>query len=308
MTTSTAPRTSRTSRAVLAAVVAVALLAVAVLAARWLIGLPAVASFVERYPGTGSVPAEAPTGLPAWVGWQHFLNLFFMVLIIRTGWQVRTTRRPEAYWTRNNKRFPRTKGAPTKISLDLWLHLSLDALWLLNGAVFVVLLFATGQWLRIVPTTWEVFPNAASVALQYLSLNWPTENGWIHYNALQSLTYFVTIFVAAPLAAITGFRMSAAWSKRWTRAGKAFPLEVARKLHFPVMIYFVLFIVTHVTLVLATDALRNLNHIYAARDDAGWTGFWFFAGSLAIVAAGWVLARPMFLQPVASLTGKVTAR
>nr|WP_240645855.1 cytochrome b/b6 domain-containing protein [Georgenia sp. SYP-B2076] len=292
----------------LAALVAVGCLAIAVLAARWLIGLPAVASFVERYPGTGAVPAAAPTGLPAWAGWQHFLNLFFMVLIIRTGWQVRTTRRPEAYWTRNNKRFPRTKGAPTKISLDLWLHLSLDALWLLNGAVFVVLLFATGQWLRIVPTTWEVLPNAASVGLQYLSLDWPTENGWIHYNALQSLTYFVTIFVAAPLAAITGFRMSSAWSKRWTRAGKVFPVDLARKLHLPVMVYFVLFIVTHVTLVMATGALRNLNHIFAARDDAGWTGFGFFAGALAVVVVGWVLARPMFLQPVASLTGKVTAR
>ena len=75
-------------------------------------------------------------------------------------------------------------------------------LWLLNGLVFYVLLFATGQWRRVVPTSWDVLPNAASVALQYLSLDWPTENGWVAYNSLQILAYFVTIFIAAPLALV----------------------------------------------------------------------------------------------------------
>ncbi|WP_218157734.1 hypothetical protein [Saccharopolyspora shandongensis] len=28
---------------------------------------------------------------------------------------------------------------------------------------------------------------------------WPTENGWVHYNALQQLAYFTTVFVAAAL-------------------------------------------------------------------------------------------------------------
>ncbi|MPV38593.1 cytochrome b/b6 domain-containing protein [Georgenia subflava] len=299
------------SRAVQLAVLvpaALVALAVLVLAARWLLGVPAVEAFVDRYPGVATAPETTPVGLPAWLGWQHFLNFFFLVLIVRTGWQIRTTRRPAAYWTRDNRRFVRTRGKPTKISLDAWLHLSLDVLWLLNGLVFAVLVFATGHWVRLVPTSWDVFPNAVSVALQYLSLDWPTENGWVHYNALQLLTYFVTVFVAAPLAAVSGFRMSGAWSKRWKRASSAFPMEVARKIHFPVMIYFVLFVVVHVTLVLATGALRNLNHIYAARDDGSWVGFWIFAGSLVVVVAAWVLARPAFLQPVASLTGKVTRR
>ncbi|MEU5849212.1 hypothetical protein [Saccharopolyspora shandongensis] len=47
---------------------------------------------------------------------------------------------------------------------------------------------------------WEVFPNALSAALQYASLDWPTENGWVHYNALQQLAYFTTVLVATPLA------------------------------------------------------------------------------------------------------------
>ncbi|WP_427004872.1 cytochrome b/b6 domain-containing protein [Pseudarthrobacter sp. H2] len=179
-----------------------------------------------------------------------------MVLIIRSGWQVRTQRRPPATWT------ARWGKSPKKISINLWLHQSLDILWLANGAIFVLLLIATGQWMRIVPTSWEVFPNALSSALQYASLDWPTENGWVNYNSLQVLAYFVTIFVAAPLAAITGFRMSGAWPGKAERPSKGYPIEVARAIHLPVMFYFVGFTIVHVALVLSTGALRNLNHMY----------------------------------------------
>jgi thiosulfate reductase cytochrome b subunit len=147
-----------------------------------------------------------------------------------------------------------------------------------------------------------------SAALQYASLNWPTENGWVNYNALQLLAYFATVFIAAPLSFITGLRMSAAWPKKAAALNRAFPIEAARAIHFPVMIYFVAFIVVHVFLVLATGALRNLNHMYAASDDAGWAGFWIFAASVAVMVAAWFLARPLFLRPIASLMGKVTSR
>jgi thiosulfate reductase cytochrome b subunit len=245
-------------------------------------------------------------GFPAWLAWQHFLNGFFLLLIIRTGWQVRTTTRPSGHWTRNNKGLIKTKNPPTKITLELWLHLTLDAPWILNGLVFVVLLFATGQWMRIVPTSWDVIPNALSAALQYASLNWPTDNGWVNYNALQLLTYFATVFIAAPLAFISGIRTSPAWPKKAPALNKAYPMELARAIHFPVMIYFVAFIVVHVFLVLATGALRNLNHMYGGSDDAGWFGFWVFVASVAVMVAAWFLARPLFLRPIASLMGKVS--
>ena len=288
--------------------VALVALVLVVLLAKWLRELPAVSSFLVDYPGHSELPEGAPVGFPAWLAWQHFLNGFFLLLIIRTGWQVRTTTRPGGHWTRNNKGLIKTKTPPTKITLELWFHLTLDALWILNGVVFAVLLFATGQWMRIVPTSWDVFPNALSAALQYASLNWPTENGWVNYNALQLLAYFATVFIAAPLSFITGLRMSAAWPKKAAGLNRAFPIEAARAVHFPVMVYFVGFIVVHVFLVLATGALRNLNHMYAASDDAGWTGVWIFAASVAVMVAAWFLARPLFLRPIASLMGKVTSR
>lgn len=287
-------------------VAALAVLLVLVLAARWLRGLPPVENYLSVYPGHSTLPTGTPVGFPAWLGWQHFLNSLLILLIIRSGWEVRTNAKPSAYWTRNNIGPVRTKGKPAKISLDLWFHLTLDALWILNGIVFFALLFATGQWARVVPTNWDVFPNALSALLQYASLNWPLENGWNNYNSLQLLSYFTTIFIAAPLAILTGLRMSGAWPKNATGLNRAYPIAAARALHFPVMIYFAAFIIVHVTLVLATGAVRNLNHLYAASDDGGWTGLWVFAASLAVMVGAWGLARPLFLRPVASLMGKVS--
>ncbi|WP_038470661.1 cytochrome b/b6 domain-containing protein [Arthrobacter sp. PAMC 25486] len=294
-------------KTILTTAVVVAMVAV-VLAAKWLRSSGVIDGFLADYPGHARLPETSPTGFPAWLGWQHFLNMFFLVLIIRSGWQVRRTTRPDAYWTRHNKGFIRTKGSPAKISLDLWLHLSVDILWLINGLVFVILLGVTGHWMRIVPTSWDVIPNALSAAVQYASLDWPTEDSWISYNALQLLAYFLVVFVAAPLAFATGVRMSGIWPQQAARLNRAYPIAVARSVHFPVMVFFVLFVVVHVFLVLTTGVLRNLNHIYAGTDDAGWLGFGLFVGSLVVISATVVLARPVFLRPVASLMGKVSKR
>ncbi|GAA5206399.1 cytochrome b/b6 domain-containing protein [Microbacterium kyungheense] len=275
--------------------------AMAVFAVRWLLSTSWGVDFIAAFPGEYHLPEGAPVGFPAWLGWQHFFNVFLMVLIIRTGLTVRTEKRPTVFWS------PRSNGR-RKISLNLWFHQSLDILWLVNGAIFVVLLFVTGQWMRIVPTSWEVFPNALSAALQYVSLDWPTENGWVNYNSLQQLAYFTTVFLAAPLAAITGVRMSGVWPKNAAGLNKAYPVEWARAVHFPVMLYFVLFIFVHVVLVFATGALRNLNHMYAAQDAINWVGFWIFALSLLVIAAAWIAARPLVLAPIARLFGKVSGR
>lgn len=282
--------------------------AAVVLGARWFLGTDTGSSFVETYPGAAPMPESAPVGVPGWLAWSHFFNLFLMVLIIRSGLQIRNERRPTAYWASR-------RGAGRKISLTVWFHQSLDLLWITNGIVFFILLFATGQWMRVVPTSWEVLPNSLSAGLHYLSLDWPAENGWVHYNGLQQLAYFATIFIAAPLAMATGFRMSGLWSAEWEKLSRIYPVEVARKLHFPVMLYFVFFIVTHVLLVFATGALRNLNHMFAAQGSTdpavyadNWTGFWLFVLGMVLLAGAWIAARPMILAPVAKLFGTVSAR
>lgn len=299
-----------------------ALLVAAVAIGKGLHNMPAVQSFIQRYPGT-DVKHARPT-LPAWIGWTHFFNLFMMMFIIRSGIQILCDH-PRLYFSRNatpgkdewlrvgppvpddplwtansdTVALPPQFGLPGfrhSIGLARWWHLGIDVLWLVNGAVFYVLLFATGQWRHIAPTSWDVFPDAASVAIQYLSLDWPHDDGWLAYNGLQVLAYFTTVFIAAPAALITGLGMSPALSQRVHWLSKRLSIQHARSLHFLVLVYFLFFILVHVTLVFATEALRNLNHIFAARDDDGWTGFAVFVVAMVVVAVAWVAATPFTIR------------
>jgi sulfoxide reductase catalytic subunit YedY len=298
-------------------------LIMAVAAAKGLRGTPSVQRFIAHYPGTvEGARAVRDAGLPVWVGVQHFLNLFLMIFIIRSGVQILSDH-PRLYWTRHSTpgrdwfrvqepvpadplwtakndsiSLPGQVGLPGirhSIGLARWWHLGTDTLWLLNGLVFYALLFATPQWRRVVPTSWSVLPNAGSALIQYLSLDWPTETGWVAYNGLQLIAYFITVFVAAPLALVTGLGMSPALSTRFKRISKVLSIQTARSLHFFVLVWFLLFIVIHVALVFTTGLLRNLNHIYAARNVNSWLGFWIFAASMAVVIVGWVAATPFTL-------------
>jgi DMSO/TMAO reductase YedYZ molybdopterin-dependent catalytic subunit/thiosulfate reductase cytochrome b subunit len=300
------------------------LLIVAVAIAQGLRSTPAVKAFIQHYPGTITTSdSEQTAGLPGWVAAQHFLNLFFMIFIIRSGIQILSDH-PRLYWTRHSTpgrdwfriqkpvpadplwtakqdsiTLPGQVGLPGirhSIGLARWWHLGIDVLWLLNGLVYYVLLFATPHWRRLVPTSWDVFPNALSVMIQYLSLQWPHENGWVAYNSLQLIAYFITVFVAAPLALITGLGMSPALSTRFKPISKLLSIQTARSLHFLVLVWFLIFILMHVALVFTTGLLRNLNHIYAVRNDDSWIGFWIFVASMVIVTFGWVAATPLTLR------------
>ena len=161
-----------------------------------------------------------------------------------------------------------------------------------------------------------MFPNAFSAALQYVSLDWPTENGWVNYNSLQQLAYFATVFIAAPLAIATGVRMSGIWPKNAKTLNQVYPVEWARAVHFPVMLYFVAFIVVHVLLVFATGALRNLNHMYAAQGSVDPDAYADELGGVLVLRRlarsdhrGRVdRRRPLVLAPIARLFGNVSGR
>src|SRR5262249_51211395 len=153
--------------------------------------------------------------------------------------------------------------------------------------VFYVLLFSTDQWHRLVPVSWDVFPSAVSVALQYLSLDFPPPSGWAQYNALQMLAYFTTVFVAAPLALITGLLQSPAVASKLSSGKGILNRQVARTVHFLVLMYFVAFIAVHVTMVFITGALVNLNHITRGVDVRDWGGFGLFAIGVGIIVVLW---------------------
>jgi sulfoxide reductase catalytic subunit YedY len=286
--------------------------------------MPSVQHFIVSFPGTATpVQAAEHTGMPWWVNVQHFVNLLFMMFIIRSGWQILVDH-PRLYWTRHSRPgnewmrvrpkspddplwtakqdsvdLPKHVGLPGlrhTIGLARWWHFTVDLGWLVNGIIFYVLIFATPQWRRLVPTSWRVFPDALSVMIQYLSLDFPANHGWQVYNGLQLLAYFVTVFIAAPLALITGLGMSPALSTRFHRFSKVFSIQLARSIHSLVMMWFVVFIVAHVTMVFITGARLNLNAMFAARDSHSWFGVGIFAIGITIVLAAWFAASPFTLR------------
>lgn len=282
-----------------AAVAAVVALVALVVVARYVWELPAVASFVARYPGVA--PAPASVGTPGWVVALHALNLFFLVQIVASGWAVRTAQRPIGHWTPRRRR----PGAAGSITLEQWFHVALDLTWLTAGVVYVVALFVSGRWVRLVPTSWEIVPNAASVALQYLSLHPAPQDSWVAYNALQQLTYCGVVFVLAPVAAFTGWRLSSLWPA-WAGADRWLPKEPVRRVHFAAMVCFVAFVVVHVSLVVIDGPVQLLNHMFAGRDDDSLVGVLVLAAVVAVSAGAVAAARPIVLRTVAGFTGKVT--
>lgn len=301
---------SKPAKVVLTLLGVAVLAAVVVLLAQWVRSLDPVAEFIATYDGTPTHPAGVVAGIPAWVGWQHFFNFFIIVMVIRSGLLIRNQERPEAYWTPNDGGFysPNKKNSPAKVSIQQWIHQSFNVLWVVNGLVFYIMVFATGHWMRIVPTNWDIFPNIVSAGVQYLSLDWPAENSWIFYNALQIMTYFVTVFIAAPIAVLTGLRLSTWWPQKADRINKAFTLPVARKIHFFTMVYFIFFIIVHLFLVFTTGVLTNMNMMFAARDANDWWGIAVFALSVAVtVGVAWLI-KPIFISPIAEKTGTVSTR
>ena len=277
----------------------------------WLRTMPAVDEFIREY--SGSVPNDAPQGFPWWLRWQHFLNAIFLVPIVRAGLQI-WAGRPRVYWRspgtpgrdwlRIQHAMPAEGGWPIRddsVALHpqvglpgpkrtqglarAW-HLGITLLWVANGVVFYILIFATGQWMRIVPTSWDVFPHALSAAIQYGSLDFPTQNSWVAYNGLQLITYFITVFVAAPLAVITGVMHAPRIAKR-TANSRFFNVEVVRSVHVIVLGWFIVFTIAHVSLVLVTGAFENLNHITVGTEGSGPAGFILFAIATVIGAVVW---------------------
>ena len=162
------------------------------------------------------------------------------------------------------------------LGLARWWHFSVNLLWVINGVLFYGLLFSTDQWRRLVPLTWDVFPAALSTAIQYASLNFPVDHSWTRYNGLQQLSYFMTVFVAAPVSIVTGLMQSPAISNKLGWLGRVFNRQAMRSVHFLSFAWFVLFILMHGIMVFVTGLRQNTNHMFAGVENDSWAGFPLF--------------------------------
>ena len=215
---------------------------------------------------------------PAWIRITHFINIVFMGFLIRSGMEILATH-PKLYWNDDSKpgsewaRFtkkimPKDKlydtldeeesyssiiSMPGHSQLGLGRHWHFFSVisWILCGLVYVVLLFATGEWQRFWPYSWEVFPRAFQDMVTYLRFDLPPTLPGQPYNALQMLTYGAVVFVLAPFQILTGAAQSPAIEARFPWFVRMWGgRQWARSLHFFGLLAFVVFIVIHVFMVI----------------------------------------------------------
>jgi methionine sulfoxide reductase catalytic subunit len=285
--------------------------------------LPGVQTFIRQHPGIAQGAPSIDSGFPWWLQVQHFANMLFMLFIIRAGVQILADH-PRLYWRRDctpgsdwfrfQKPVPQGRiwtskddsvtipawlgipGVRHSIGLARWWHFSVNFLWVINGVIFYGLLFSTDQWRRLVPLTWGVFPAALSTAIQYASLNFPIDHSWTRYNGLQQLSYFTTVFIAAPVSIATGLMQSPAISNALGWFGRVFNRQAMRSVHFISFSWFVFFILAHGIMVFVTGIRENTNHMFAGVENQSWAGFPVFLLAMAILTAAWLLASPLTVR------------
>lgn len=143
---------------------------------------------------------------PWWVGATYFLNLFFLLLLARSGLEALSTfpklcwhddRPPGREWVRFSKKMHSVDSLkpwsssdeveawspfitlPGKKNLGLgrhwhwhWHFMSIH-FWVLTGVVYPAMVFATGYWHYLVPTHWSIIPDSTNSVGTYLHFQIP---------------------------------------------------------------------------------------------------------------------------------------
>ena len=281
-------------------------------------------------------PAEpsGPHGFPLWIRLSHYLNFLFLVLLTRSGLQI-LMEHPRLYWrvhctpgtewirftplevpkdrvwtSKDDSRYLTPwiglPGGRHTVGIARHFHFLTAILWALTGVFFVSGLLITKQWERIVPMSWRVFPEAFNVFVHYSTFHLPPEpDGFYRYNSLQLLSYGAVVFLFAPLTISTGLAMSPAIDAHFPWYPRLFGnRQVARSIHFLLVVGYLAFTAVHVFFVAFTGLFQNLDHIALGSDETGVSGAVISAVAIGFVgficwATHWIAwNRPRQLQLV----------
>lgn len=256
-------------------------------------------------------------GFPVWVRVTHWFNFLFLTMLVRSGMEILSAH-PKLYWNNGcmpgsewlrltRKRMPKDRlwtstdeevefsswialpGGKEKLGLGRYWHFTAVFGWTLAGLIYFILLFATDQWRRLIPTSWTIVPDAWHNFVAYLTFHLPaegtTENPMAPFNALQQLSYFALVFWLTPHMILTGLAMSPAVESRAPWYPKLFfGRQPARSLHFLGMIAFLAFVVIHLLMIVVHGPARELTKMTlgAGREADAWLGL---AWGLGIIAA-----------------------
>ncbi len=286
---------------------------IVIVACKVLIATHAGRSFVHAHPCVSHSP-KVTAGVPAWVIVTHAANFFFMVMVVRAGWQILADH-PRLYtkvdctpgremlrfrgpvprdrtWTSKDDAITLSPlfgmpGGRHTIGIARHWHFLFDILFVINGIVYAALLFITSRYLKLVPTNASILPDAGSCLVQYAALHLPLEpGGYFRFDAIQQLSYFAVIFLLGPLAILSGLAMSPALDNRFKFYQRIFAnRQAARTLHFLAMCAFLAFYAVHMTMVASTGLSQNLNTITLGVFQNNLNGVALFLLAIAVTIA-----------------------
>ena len=281
----------------------------------------------------------APHGFPAWLRLTHFVNFFFLMLLVRSGLSILMDH-PRLYWNRrlhpefgvdavhatqssDPRRMDCEGGRPLHFSLAGFARVSAHRG---HGALvaFPFGLRIPSQRFHFYRVAFlhrpmeafgsDLMGNRSRLVesfVYYATFHLPAEpNGFYQYNPLQQLSYFAVIFIMAPLSMLTGIAMSPAVDNRFPFFPKLFgSRQGARSIHFLLLIGYLCFLAVHVGLVAVTGFVRNMNHIVTGRDDAHLIGMVLGLVAIGLVVLSWAsftLSHGNILGPCSILNKAIT--
>jgi methionine sulfoxide reductase catalytic subunit len=268
---------------------------------------------------------------PFWLRFAHFINLIFIVLLIRSGIEIlsalpklywKDDARPGKEWIKFTKKkfppdfkkrvwialeeeesFPSWIALPGHKNLGMGRHWHFFSIifWILNGAAYFILLFTSDEWQRLVPTSWSIFPDAFHDMMLYAGFHFSLPGN--PYDSIQQLAYFSVVFILGPFQIATGAAMSPSVDARFPWYPKIFRgRQVARSLHFLGMVAFVLFIIVHISMVTLSGFSKNMGNIFLGTATSLGIAIGIFALFVLVVVAilvwatGISLKNPRFVQ------------
>jgi sulfoxide reductase catalytic subunit YedY len=265
-------------------------------------------------------------GFPLGIRLTHWFNFLFMTMLIRSGLDI-ISGLPKFYWDDGcvpgtewlslaRKKMPENELWTSHDEMEDWptwlalpggpkfgiarsWHFAAAVGWTFTGMLYLALLFTSDHWHRLIPSSWQVFPDALGTAGDYLHLRLrhPSETGDEQrpFNALQQLTYFGVIFLLAPFQILTGIAQSPAIEAHFTWPRRLLGgRQGARSLHLIGMALFVLFLVGHVVMVLLHGWAAEMDRMvlgvtHGAGSSLGaWSGVGVIVG---VILVNWAATR-----------------